>query len=195
MPITTVVWDTPTDNRSETDIRMNWYALKVFYKRHAAIEATLQRDGVESYIPKRSVPTLRNGRMTDIEQPLDPMLMFVHSTEEYIAQLDRMLHEKAMVYHYPGTQEPAPIPDAEMEMFRFIVSAGDNGLEIIGTPPENKTRGERYRVIGGPLEGIEGFLVRIRSTRRLVIEIGTVMCIATSYIPQKYLQKIGRASL
>lgn len=175
--------------------RMNWYALKVFYKRHAAIEATLQRDGVESYIPKRSVPILRNGHLTDIERPIDPMLMFVHSTEEYIAQLDRMLHEKAMVYHYPGTQEPAPIPDEEMEIFRFIVSASANGLEILGSLPENKTRGERYRVIGGPLEGIEGFLIRLHSTRRLVIEIGTVMCIATSYIPQKYLQKIERISL
>ena len=30
-----------------------WYALKIFYNRFSEIEATLSRDGIESYIPKK----------------------------------------------------------------------------------------------------------------------------------------------
>lgn len=87
---------------------MNWYALKIFYRRHSAIKATLERDGVENYTPLRVVRGLRNGRMTDVEQLLDPMLMFVRSTEEYIAQLNKVLDEKAMVYRCPGTRTISP---------------------------------------------------------------------------------------
>lgn len=169
---------------------MNWYALKIFYRRHSAIKATLERDGVENYTPQRVVGVLRNGRMTDVEQLLDPMLMFVRSTEEYIAQLNKVLHEKAMVYRYPGTRKPAPISDKEMEMFRFVVSAGDKGLEIISSLPEDKFQRNHYRVIDGILKGVEGILVRIRNRRRLVVKVGNVIAVATSYIPNKYLQKI-----
>lgn len=169
---------------------MNWYALKIFYRRHSAIRATLERDGVENYTPKRIVRVLRNGRMTDVEQLLDPMLMFVRSTEEYIAQLNEVLDEKAMVYRYPGTREPAPISDKEMEMFRFVVSAEDKGLEIIGPLPDDKSQKDRYRVTDGVLKGTEGSLVRIKNRTRLVVKVGDIIAVATSYIPKKYLQKV-----
>jgi len=31
-----------------------WYVLKVFYNRFSKIEATLSRDGIESYIPMKN---------------------------------------------------------------------------------------------------------------------------------------------
>ena len=54
---------------------LRWYALKVFYRRYAAICATLNRDGVEYFIP-----------------PLRPdcMLMFVRTTSDYIAFLQKI---------------------------------------------------------------------------------------------------------
>lgn len=43
-----------------------WYVLKVFYNRFSKIEATLSRDGIESYIPmkNRSYPQPNGSRLS-----------------------------------------------------------------------------------------------------------------------------------
>ena len=76
---------------------LRWYALKVFYRRYAAICATLNRDGVEYFIP-----------------PLCPdcMLMFVRTTSDYIAFLQTVLLEKGRVVFLPGALRPAYVSDA-----------------------------------------------------------------------------------
>ena len=76
-----------------------------------------------------------------------------------------MLNQKAMVYLYPGTRELALMPDEEMEMFKFIVSAGDKGLEIIGGGlSDDMSLKECCRVTDGVLKGTEDSLVRIKKT-------------------------------
>lgn len=109
-----------------------WYALKVFYNRFSEIKATLSRDGIESYIPMktRSYPQ-PDGEVVIRRVPLVAMLMFLRCDDDYISSLNSILDEKAMVYHRPGTQIPASIPDEEMDMFIMLTSSMEDGFEQI----------------------------------------------------------------
>ena len=52
-------------------------------------------------------------------------------------------------------------------------------------------KGDRVRVVKGPLAGLEGELMRIRGHKRVIIRLEGVASIATSYIPGSFLEKIG----
>ena len=168
---------------------LHWYAVKVFYRRHDAIKATLARDNVRYFIPMKWVKAFRDRHMTLVEKPLDAMLMFVQSSEEYINELDKVLCEKGMVYHYPGTREPAVIADEEMRMFILVTSARDEGLKVL-TEWQSTRHRTRFRVIGGALKGAEGVALSGHSKRRLVISVGDIISVVTSPLAVEMLEQI-----
>lgn len=53
-------------------------------------------------------------------------------------------------------------------------------------------KGVHVRVIDGPFKGAEGYICRIKKNRRLIVALEGVCAIATSYIPQEFLQVIDR---
>ena len=48
--------------------------------------------------------------------------------------------------------------------------------------------GQRVRVISGPFAGVEGKVVRIRKSRRILVEIPGMLAVASTYLP---LEKAG----
>lgn len=169
-----------------------WYALKVFYNRFSAIVSTLDRDGVESYVPKMVVEVTRaDGQTGEYERPLSAMLMFLCCDEAYIAHLDKVLCEKAMVYHYPGTNDPAPIPEEEMQDFITVTTALQRGLELTHHEVTTEDRRVKYLVTEGEYKGIRGYLKRIRGEKRLVIPVADLLTLATTtYIPRNFLSPV-----
>lgn len=169
-----------------------WYALKVFYNRFSAIVATLERDGVESYVPKTVVEvTTVDGRTSERERPLSAMLMFLCCDEAYIERMNKLLYEKAMVYHYPGTNDPAPIPGEEMEDFITVTTAMQRGLELTHHEVTSNDRRTKYLVTEGQYKGVRGYLKRIRGEKRLVVPVADLLTLAaTSYIPSAFLAPI-----
>ena len=85
---------------------------------------------------------------------------------------------------------PAAIPDKEMNIFRLVVSSGDEGLEYFESDTRVFRRGERVRVTGGMFAGAEGQIVRVKGNRRLIVSLTGICAIATSYIPQCFLEKL-----
>ncbi len=165
-----------------------WYALKVFYNRFSEIKATLSCDGIESYIPMktRSYPQ-PNGEVVTRRVPLVAMLMFLRCDDDYISSLNSILDGKAMVYHHPGTQIPAPIPDEEMDMFIMLTSSMEDGFEQIPYDGNLVKNAEKYRVTGGGICRGRRILQTHQKNKRLVIPFeGLLMLVATNYIP-KYI--------
>lgn len=98
-----------------------WYALKVFYNRFSEIEATLSRDGIESYIPMKtwSYPQ-PDGEVVTRRVPLVAMLIFLCCDDDYISSLDSILDGKAMVYHHPRSQPPFRGRDGHVHHAHFF---------------------------------------------------------------------------
>lgn len=153
---------------------MNWYAIKVYYNRVQPLIAECREAGIEFFAP------------TDIIRSL----LFVHCTENDVLHLAATSDVKMWVYRNTEGTRPAAIPDREMEVFRFVVTAGHDGLELLGDDKPEYHVGERVVVTDGPFKGAEGHIKRIKRDRRLIVTIKGVVAVATTYIHPSLLRRV-----
>ena len=153
---------------------MNWYAIKVYYNRVQPLIAECREAGIEFFAP------------TDIIRSL----LFVHCTENDVLHLAATSDVKMWVYRNTEGTRPAAIPDHEMEVFRFVVTAGHDGLELLGDDKPEYHVGERVVVTDGPFKGAEGHIKRIKRDRRLIVTIKGVVAVATAYIHPSLLRRV-----
>ena len=177
-----------TENRHE----IQWYACKVFRNKTNTIRRQAEADGFYCYIPMQTILASDGYDTSYVKtyktRPLVPWLLFIRSDEEYINQLQRNPNSHVGVYCYPGTTTPAPIPDHEMEIFRFVTTKFYHSIESVDEKQVKK--GDRVRITGGLLQGAEGYIIRIHGTKRFVVMIEGVAAVATGYIPKQYIEKI-----
>ncbi|MBR5905702.1 MAG: UpxY family transcription antiterminator [Bacteroidales bacterium] len=155
------------------EVKLHWYALKVFWRKINPVEEKFDEMGLEYYA-----------------QSILPSYLFVRTDNQTIKKLRLEFFGKFYVYSDYVTKEPTVVPDKELEIFRIVTSAGDTGLQFLDEDAEKYRKGDKVRVIDGPFKGAEGYVVRIKKDRRLVVTISGVAAIATSYIPQELLEKV-----
>lgn len=177
------------NNRSN----VHWYAFKVFYNKVFEIEDLLAKDEIESYIPCETVVVERDGAKKKVRKPVVSSLLFFRATEKQAIALQLYLTNRVILYTRTVNMKrrPLAIPEHEMNLFMLVSSSGEKGVEYLGDDRMEFHTGERVRVTDGPFKGAEGHIHRIKGNRRLIVSIQGVCAVATSYIPQCFLQKIG----
>lgn len=153
----------------------SWYATKVYYNRVQPLIAEARELGLEFFAP------------TDVIGSL----LFLHCTEEEVLRFVSERWQKLWLYRETDSRKPAAIPDREMEVFRFVVTAGHDGLEVLGDDRPEYHEGDRVVVTDGPFKGAEGHIKRIKRDRRLVVTIRGVVAVATTYIHPSLLRRVG----
>lgn len=155
----------------------NWYAFKVYYNRVQPLISDCLESGLEFFAP------------TDVIKSL----LFLHCSETDMAHFVVNHHRQAWVYYNTERTQAAVIPDREMEVFRFVVSAGREGLTLLGDDRPEYHEGDRVVVTGGPFKGAEGHIKRIKRDRRLVVTIRGVVAVATTYIHPSLLRRVDES--
>lgn len=166
---------------------IHWYAIRIFHNKARAIKAQVDKDGLQSYVPMRTVEKNNGCGTVSIEEPVIPSLIFIRADQEYIETIRKDPASYAGVYCYPGTSTPAVIPDREMEMFIFVTTVGSRNLEAIDI---SLAKGDRIRVTNGIFKGAEGYITRVHNAKRLIVVIEGIAAIATTYVPKDYVEKI-----
>ena len=64
---------------------------------------------------------------------------------------------------------PSPIPDREIQSLRTVV---ESGLEL--EPTRYLSCGDKVQVCQGPLVGLQGIVVRVANSDRLVISVDLI---------------------
>ena len=152
----------------------HWYALKIYYNRVQAMIADCHEAGIEFFAP------------TDVIKSL----LFLHCDEEEVQRFVADRWQRVWLYREVESRRPAAIPDHEMEVFRFVVTAGRDGLQLLGDDRPEYHEGDRVMVTGGPFKGAEGHIKRIKRDRRLIVSIRGVVAVATAYIHPSLLHKV-----
>jgi len=152
------VYDLP--KRGE-DLR--WYALHTRSHCEAKVADYLRALNIEVFLPDYASRRQWNDRVKVIRLPLFPGYLF--------SRFERRLPNEALdapgLAHIVGfADRPAAIPEQEIESVYRLVNSG---LNVLGGPMLKK--GNRVRVVSGPLKGIEGRLEKIKSQYRLVISV------------------------
>jgi transcription antitermination factor NusG len=140
-----------------------WHALYTRYQHEKLVAQALSGKGFEVFLPQyRSVHRWKD-RQKDCTLPLFPNYVFIRGG------LDRMLN----IVTTPGVHfliswggRPADIPSEQIEIVRRLV---ESPLQV--EPHPFLKCGDLVRIKLGPLEGIEGILVRKTGGFRLVLSV------------------------
>ena len=197
------------------EVKLNWYALKVFYGKVFEIEARLGDMDLETYIPVRKVLLKGEDHMRALHRlstpddrrcdnqfiqagpliykrvPVVTSLLFVRAPKDRLKEVEDCVREKGFVYRTADRKTEAVIPDKQMAMFQLVCSSGAEGLEFFADDDLTRYKaGDKVRVLEGPLKGAEGYIKRIRRDRRLLVAIEGFIAVATTFIPPQFLEKV-----
>ena len=160
--------DRKTATRTGADAP-HWYAARVIDRRKETHER-LSATGLRTY----SVPGM-------------PTLLFVQCAPDTVKSLRDRFYGALLFYLDPTRTAPAPISDREMASFIIVTSGASEVIEL-DMRDRSFFQGQKVRVTGGPFEGAEGIVKRIKGDRRLIVEIPGVTVVATSYIHPSLLE-------
>lgn len=143
---------------------MNWYALQVQTTRENSALDSLQRLSIETFLPTYKTYRRWSHRpAVVIERPLFPGYLF----SRFETWNRRPIMLTPHVLRILGTQDgPIPIPDIEIETIQTMVASS---LPLAPFPYLNA--GERVLIERGPLTGLEGIVVRMRNSVRVVVTV------------------------
>jgi transcription termination/antitermination protein NusG len=145
-----------------------WFAVQTRARHEKKVNSALREKGIDSFLPLHREKRRWSDRTLWVEFPLFPQYVFVR-----VSTLgDSRVHvlQTAGVVQLVGEQRRGtPIPDDQIESLREIVAKS-----IPTTRHEFLHVGERVRICGGALNGVEGILVAINGERRLVISVNVI---------------------
>ena len=144
-----------------------WYALHTRPRHEKKVDIELQEKGVTTYLPLLTQVRRWSDRRKIIRVPLFSCYVFVNSMLDSATRL-RISNLWGALGLVGFSGQTLPIPDVQIESIRTLLA---NNVGV--SPHPFLKEGQRVRVRGGALDGIEGILVANRS-RRLVISIETI---------------------
>ena len=131
-----------------------WYVALVRMHHEKKVSERLSKMGIDSFVPVQQQIHQWSDRRKLVDTVLLPMMVFVHVTpKERMEVLSFSTVSRYMVMR--GESTPAVIPDEQMARFRFMLDYSDEAVCMNDSP---LARGEKVRVIKGPLSGLVGEL-------------------------------------
>ena len=142
-----------------------WYAVHTRSRFEKKVASEIAAKNIEQYLPLYRELHAWKDRRKEVDLPLFPGYVFVR-------MLDTMENRLAVLrtagaVRVLGTGDSLdPIPDHEVEGIQRLLRSS---LPFCVHPFLRE--GSRVRVRRGPLEGVEGFLTRVKTQNRLVLTV------------------------
>lgn len=170
-----------------------WYPLRVTYSRELKVKDKLSADGLDCFVPMRVIEDVKGGQARQKAVPAVSNLCFVRAAKE---ELDTKIEENGLksYVHYiwnRSTRKAIYVPDKAMDDFIRVASAEREDIVYIPEVNNKLREGQRVKILGGPFAGVEGTVVRLRRSQRVMVELKGMLAVATSYIPKNMLMAIG----
>jgi transcription antitermination factor NusG len=144
-----------------------WYAAQTSANHEKRVAEQLNLRAVEAYLPLYTSVRRWKDRRVRLELPLFPGYVFVR-----LALRDRLqvLQTPSVARLVGFGGQPTPLPEQEIDSLR-------RGLthDMLIEPHPYLKVGQRVRVKTGPLQGLEGLLLRRKKTSRFVISLDLIM--------------------
>jgi transcription antitermination factor NusG len=185
---------TATSHNTETETRTSlavetvdplWYAAYTSANHEKRVAEQLGVRSVEHFVPLYESVRRWKDRKVRLQLPLFPGYVFVR-----LALRDRM-----QVLQVPGVARlvgfnglPCALPDSEIEALKAGLASG-----VRAEPHPFLTVGRRVRVKAGPLEGLEGIVIRRKNRLRLVISLDLIHRAAAVEVEATDLDLLGKA--
>ncbi len=151
----------------EAYVRPRWYAAYTRANHERRVADQLAERGVENFLPQYESVRKWKDRRVRLQMPLFPGYVFVHLA----------LQNRLRVLQVPGVAclvgfagRPVAVPEEEFARIRGFLNKG-----LRAAPHRYLTVGRRVRVTNGPLQGLEGVLLRRKNKTRFVLSFELIM--------------------
>ena len=148
-----------------TEMPARWYVLSTFARHEKAVADRLREKDFETYLPLYWSCRIWGQRRAQVQLPLFPGYVFVRASLTHKA---RILDDPGVTRLIAINGKATPVSDEEMSKLQA-------SLEICRAEPyPYLTPGRRVRVKSGPLQGIEGTVIRRKGALKLIVQIDLI---------------------
>ena len=141
----------------------SWFAVQVKATHEKRVDVLLSGGGFESFLPLYEWRRRWSDRIKRVKLPLFPGYVFCRFTP---SDRVRVLKTPSVIRIVGIGYTPIPIDEHEIAAIQTVVKAG------LGTSPHPFLgAGQRVRIKGGSLDGLEGLITDLRSRDRLILSV------------------------
>ena len=166
------------------DLTVRWYVLRVSYSRELKIKAILDEKGIQTFVPMMWKKVTVGEKTEKKLVPAVGNLCFVHWTRQDIDDFIRSFGDASPVHYYWDRTASCPmtVPDKAMDDFITVASSVDEDLVYLTEISEKLREGQTVKVKSGSFAGVTGRIVRLRKSRRIMVEIPGMLAVASTYV-------------
>ncbi len=173
---------TEDPNTAQTAPLYPWYAVRVRSNHERVAALHLRQRGYEGFSPCYKSEKQWSDRKKTTERFLFPGYVF--------CRLD--FEDRLPVLTIPGVvgvvgfgKEPCPVPEYEIEHVRKMIDSG-----LLVTPWPFLRTGQTVRIERGPLVGLEGILLEIKASLRVVVSISMLQRSVSAEIDRTWIRPV-----
>jgi len=160
---------TPTLPITGAPVEQFWYAIYTRARHEKAVTSLLRQKDVSAFLPLLAQTHRWSDRRKVVEVPLFPGYAFVRVAATAQAHL-QVLQTAGVVGFVGNGHCGVPIPDKQIEDIQTVLAQ----RVPCAIFPFLRV-GQRIRIRGGCLDGVEGQLITLRGDRTLVISVEPIL--------------------
>ncbi|HEY3053359.1 MAG TPA: transcription termination/antitermination NusG family protein [Thermoanaerobaculia bacterium] len=141
-----------------------WYAIWTRSHSEQLVADQLFAKGLRVFLPKMSIWSRRGGIRHVIQVPMFSGYVFLNESVDKNKYIDVIKARGVVRLLGERWDRLSPISDGEIEGLQKVLDAG---LPV--TPHSYLREGQRVRITGGPLKGVEGLLVQNRPQKGILV--------------------------
>jgi transcription antitermination factor NusG len=156
-----------TDNEFATQSsqpeNVRWFALNVAPRHEKRVSYQLEQKGYETFLPCYRRRHQYAGRIREFQLPLFPGYLFCRTDPKVRLPI---LTTPGVLHFLGSGNVPDPVSEDEIKALQVAALAG-----IPMEPHSYWQKGQKGRIVSGPLRGLEGLVVDSNKRLRLILSI------------------------
>jgi transcription antitermination factor NusG len=159
-----------------------WYALSLRSRYEKKARAQLVEKGIESFSPSIEEVHVWSDRKKRVEEPLFRGYLFVRTD---LKNKIAILQTCGVVHFVCLGATPSPIPDEQINWVKILIGHPDRVVR-----ESYMSEGQRVRVSAGPFIGLHGYVLRAKSSTRIVVSLDAIALSAAVNIEPELLERL-----
>jgi transcription termination/antitermination protein NusG len=159
-----------------------WYALRVRSNFEKSVSVALEQKGYTQFLPVYEQKSKWSDRVKTISKPLFSGYVFCQFD---VTQRLPVLITPGVVSVVGCGKTPAPVTDGEIAAVQKMVDSG-----IAATPWPYCSVGQRVVIEEGPLVGVEGRVLAVRNSYRIVVSVSLLQRSISAEIDRAWIRPI-----
>ncbi len=147
-----------------TSQEKSWYALYTKSRAEKKVLEQLTQMGIEAYLPLKRTLRQWSDRKKWVESPIISSYIFIKIP---LSDYKRMFEVNGIVAYVSYKGKACVIPESDIDAMKRTI---ENQLEF-SVEGGNIEKGQLITVTSGPLEGIQGEVVDVKGSKKIILRI------------------------